>query len=98
MRISVQNFVALGRLPAETAGSSEIAEHERALEAIEPPLADGEAKALLSCFGPDDCFGLAWSLVHLIETSPTPFPASCPASCANKWEILLYRRYLASVG
>lgn len=28
------------------------------------------ARALVQLFGPDDCFGLAWSLLHLIETLP----------------------------
>jgi hypothetical protein len=29
-----------------------------------------EAGALARLFGPDDCFGLAWTLVHLIESAP----------------------------
>jgi hypothetical protein len=46
-------------------------EEIRALLAeVRTPIADDEARALVGLFGPDDCFGLAWSLLHLIETSP----------------------------
>lgn len=96
MRISAQKLVALGRFPDETVDPSEILEHEHGLEAIEPPLTDDEAKALLACFGPDDCFGLAWTLVHLIETSPTPLPTMQPGKDSNKWENVLYQRQIAS--
>ena len=40
-------------------------------QSVKPPVTDEEAEELVECFGPDDCFGLAWSLVHLVETSPT---------------------------
>lgn len=42
------------------------------LDQLEGPLTDEEAVALLSCFPPDDgtVFGLAWSLLHAIESAP----------------------------
>ena len=40
-------------------------------QSVKPPVTDEEAEELVECFGPDDCFSLAWSLVHLVETSPT---------------------------
>jgi hypothetical protein len=37
---------------------------------IEQPISDDDARALVKLFGPDDSFGLAWTLLHLIETAP----------------------------
>lgn len=34
------------------------------------PVTDEEAQELTLCFGPDDALGVAWSLLHLIETAP----------------------------
>ncbi|MFG2970298.1 hypothetical protein ACGFZS_44220 [Streptomyces sp. NPDC048288] len=31
-----------------------------------------EAEALVACFGPDDGHGVAWTVLHLIETGPNP--------------------------
>jgi hypothetical protein len=45
-------------------------EYHRRLESIAKPVSDDEAEALLGLFGPDDCFGLAWTLVHLVESAP----------------------------
>jgi hypothetical protein len=71
MREEVRALVALGRFPAEhDAIPATVERHERALKAIARPVNDEEARALLNVFGPDDSFGLAWSLLHLIETAP----------------------------
>jgi hypothetical protein len=43
---------------------------EEQLSKVETPVTDEEARALVKLFGPDDCFGLAWTLLHLIETAP----------------------------
>jgi hypothetical protein len=34
------------------------------------PVTDEEVCELVKLFGPDDCFGLAWTLLHSIETAP----------------------------
>ena len=43
-----------------------------ALDALDGPLTDEEAMALLPCLPPDDgtVFGLAWALLHAIESAP----------------------------
>jgi hypothetical protein len=41
------------------------------LEKITKPVSDEEAQALLDPFGPDDCFGMAWTVLHMIETAPS---------------------------
>ena len=43
---------------------------EERLSKVQTPITDEEACALMNLFGPDECHGLAWSLLHLIETAP----------------------------
>ncbi|MFD6231890.1 hypothetical protein ACFWFZ_34360 [Streptomyces sp. NPDC060232] len=53
-----------------------------------------EAEALGACFGPDDCYGVSWSLVHLIETSPGPVPqVTQPGPDADDWHHTLWNRW-----
>jgi hypothetical protein len=56
------------------------------------PATAEEATALVACFGPDDCYGVAWTLLHLIETGPNPVLTTKPASDANEWHDRLRRR------
>lgn len=44
---------------------------EEELLKVQTPVTDEEARALVKLFGPDDCFGLAWTVLHLIETAPS---------------------------
>ncbi|WP_405858249.1 hypothetical protein OG407_14540 [Streptomyces sp. NBC_01515] len=50
------------------------------------------ARALVACFGPDDCYGVAWTLLHLIETGPNPALTVEPVPGANEWHRRLYDR------
>lgn len=86
VREQVRKLTALGPFPASAGASPEkVFEYQRLIEQISRPLEDAEAKALLEVFGPDDFFGLAWTLLHLIETAPnSPVTARPPAS-ANEW-------------
>ncbi len=71
MRHKVQQFLSLGQLPSEREATEEaVARHQEALFSILPPLSLEEAEAVVGVFGPDSCFGLAWTLLHLIETAP----------------------------
>jgi hypothetical protein len=70
MRQEVQEFLALGPLPSETAPPERIKQYEDALTRIISPLSNEEAKALTGSFGVDECYGLGWTLLHLIETAP----------------------------
>lgn len=79
MRPEVSAFVASGPLPDQEAGEDEIDRRARQLEAIARPLSLAEAEALAGCFGPDDCYGLAWTTAHLIETAPGPVYTPEPA-------------------
>ncbi len=96
VRPEVLALASLGPLPSESEGDvDDIAVRQSALQAIEPALSVEEAKALLPCFGPDDCFGLAWTLLHLVESCPAPgcLVAPPPAS-ANEWVRRLWDRHV----
>jgi hypothetical protein len=76
IRKEVRNFIALGVLPPEDFEPDEALEMavRRAgelLDRIKRPVSDEEADALAGCFGIDECFGLAHTLRHTIETSPS---------------------------
>ncbi|WP_323771140.1 hypothetical protein [Antarctobacter sp.] len=96
MRFEVKAFVELGPLPPVSADLTVIERAERALQAISAPITDDEAKALIGCFGEDDCFGLGWTLLHLIETAPMPLPETAPHEGDNPWLHLLYARIEAA--
>ena len=92
MRPQVERLVALGPLPAEAEATAEhLQVVESQLHGVAPPITDAEAEALVSLFGPDDCFGLAWSLVHLIETAPS-WPIRDCLSSNNTFVALLRER------
>jgi hypothetical protein len=55
-------------------------------------LSDEEARILVGLFGPDDCFGLEWSLVGLVETAPGWLLADCNENTDNEWIQLLRQR------
>ena len=52
----------------------------RAVEAIERPVTDDEAVVLMNALprDEDDCFGLAWTLLHACETAPVTTQPWCP--------------------
>lgn len=92
MRPEVQTFVADGPLPDWDASGEEIDRRVEQLEAIPKPVTGEEARALVSCFGPDNCYGVAGTLLHLIETGPNPVLATDPGPDANEWHKRLYDR------
>jgi pimeloyl-ACP methyl ester carboxylesterase len=98
VRAEVLAFVDLGRLPSEDDESDDADEKleqaERRLHAIERPVSGEEAQLLVNCFGDDNCFGLAWSLLHLVESAPGPV-VSGPSE--NMWMDSLWQRYAGSV-
>ncbi|MFK4593401.1 hypothetical protein [Streptomyces pristinaespiralis] len=94
MRPEIQAFVAGGPLPDQDADEDEIDRRVRQLEAVSAPVTAEEAQALAGCFGPDDCYGVAWTLLHLIETGPGPVPAvRPPGPGADEWHHTLWNRW-----
>ncbi|WP_250002994.1 hypothetical protein [Actinoplanes sp. M2I2] len=96
IREQVQRFVELGPLPSEEDnsedGDADFDNLEQVLRGIERPVNQVEAAALSGSFGTDNCFGLAWTLLHLIETAPIPIPLTEPAADANPWIRRLWLR------
>ncbi|MER5891594.1 hypothetical protein [Streptomyces sp. NPDC001876] len=92
MRPEVRAFVTDGPLPDRDASEEEIGRRDRQLRSTARPVTGEEAKALVPCFGPDDCYGVAWTLMHLIETGPAPVPATAPGPDAHEWHQRLYGR------
>ncbi|GGZ29565.1 hypothetical protein GCM10010365_57400 [Streptomyces poonensis] len=88
----MQTFVADGPLPDWDASEEEIDSRVQQLDAISAPVTEEEAQALVSCFGPDDCYGVAWTLLHLIETGPDPVLTTDPGPKANEWHQRLHDR------
>lgn len=84
--------MAAGPLPGEHADEEEIARRDAGLRAIAAPVTAEEAGALADCFGPDDCYGLAWSLLHLVETGPCPVVTERPDAGAGMWPHRLWLR------
>jgi len=88
IRDAVRHLVALGPLPSESDDATS-EEHPQqlqdALERISGPVTDQEAELLLGVFGDDGCCGLAWTLLHLIETAPHTPVHSAPPDSANEW-------------
>jgi hypothetical protein len=93
IRPEIKNLVALGRFPpSEQVDLGIITQQEKLLEKIAPPISDEEAKELIRLFGPDDYFGGAWSLLHLIETAPGWPLEDCLMHGSNEWILRLRAR------
>ncbi len=74
VRNEVKELSRMGRLPSEEESiqnpSPLLEKYQQLLLSIEKPVTDEEAKVLTEVFGIDGCFGLGWTLLHLIETAP----------------------------
>jgi hypothetical protein len=91
IRPEITRLLALGPLPRHSvARVGKLEEFRRAFESIAAPVTTAEAKTLMTLFGPDECFGLAWTLLHLIESAPElPLDARPPPN-ANEWVLRLW--------
>ena len=86
MRKEVQELVRLGPLPdCETVEEEQLKTYEGLLSRVTPPVSDEEAKSLVRLLGPDECYGLAWTLLHLIETAPGWPLHDCLTDASNEW-------------
>lgn len=101
IRDEVLDFARLGPLTSELDNSEDgdeaFDEMERALHAIEKPVTVEEARLLLESFGEDNSFGLAWTLLHLIESAPSPVVTAEPPPGSNPWIERMWIRYRNSL-
>jgi hypothetical protein len=67
--------------------------YETATKALAAPATHAEATALLAVLpaGEDSCFGLAWALLHFIETAPN-WPEGQPLDDRSHWVTYLRER------
>ena len=70
IRNTVLRLAALGKMPASSADEEVIEMWQDRLSEISKPITEEEAAVLIKLFGDDDCYGLAWTLLHLIESTP----------------------------
>lgn len=67
----VDELVRLGPLPSSAMPDVvRLEKMQDLLTKIQQPVSDSDARVLVKLFGSDDCFGLAWTLLHAIETAP----------------------------
>jgi hypothetical protein len=93
VRQAVADFVKLGPLPPSSEAEETIAKHQIHLAHIRRPISDEEAELLVRCFGPDECYGLAWALLHLVESAPGGIPVkTAPPESENEWIKRLWAR------
>ncbi|RZK32900.1 MAG: hypothetical protein EOO61_16400 [Hymenobacter sp.] len=72
IRKEVRELIHLGPMPDEKQDIADgvIEQYEEAIHAISRPVTRNEAEELVMLFPPNGCFGLDWTLLHLIETTP----------------------------
>jgi hypothetical protein len=95
MRKAIAKLASLGPLPSEEdAIEPDLSQRSDLLLSIQKPVTDDEAEALVRLFGPDGCYGLAWTLVHLIESAPS-WPIIESLRGDGEWiQLLRYRARL----
>src|SRR5215470_20003655 len=98
MRETIAELVRLGPLPSEDQADDEYLKcfeetlKEVVQDAKQQPLTNEEAKALVGLFGPDECFGGAWTLLHLVESAPGWPIEECLQDTRKEWVARLKRR------
>jgi hypothetical protein len=86
MQPAVDELVKIGQFPSEKDAEVDLLKRiQNLLERIEQPVDDDEARALATLFGPDDCFGLAWALLHAVETAPGWPLQDVLSGARNEW-------------
>ena len=91
MRSEILSLLSHGSLPSESASASAIGLRQNLIQRIASPVSLAEAVALAGILGPDNCFGLAWTVVHLIESAPEWNAAHVPAGTSPFLSTLVTR-------
>lgn len=93
IRPSIKELLILGAFPSSQHVNLDLIQRQQALlESVTPPVSDEEARELLRIFGPDDFFGAAWTVLHLIETAPNWPLLECLTENSNEWIVRLRER------
>jgi hypothetical protein len=102
MRDEIKELAMMGPLPSyQVAMPSDqrdkIERYGQLIVSIQKPVSDEEARVLARLFGPDDCFELADTLVHIVESAPGWRLWDCLEDTSNEW-IQTSRRRLENAG
>ena len=93
MPTATEQLKQLGPLPPESTDDVALIQRwQDTLSQVATPVDASEAEILCTLFGPDGCFGLAWSLVHLIETATDVSDDYLTQFPPNEWIDLLRGR------
>lgn len=93
MRREVSELLALGPLQASNSVNMQVLEKQDALiRSLNNPATDEEACALVQIFGRDECYGLAWTLLHFIESAPSWPIEACLENLDGEWVDRLRQR------
>ena len=93
MQNAIIELKKLGSLPSsENPELDMLTKYQELITSINPPIDNEETIVLLDLFGSDDCFGLAWTLVHLIETAPDWPLYERLTNMDNEWIVRLKTR------
>jgi hypothetical protein len=93
IRPEIIELLKLGSFPISSEAKLEVMnKQEELLQKISQPVTDDESRELIKLFGPDDYFGVAWTILHLIETAPNWPLMDCLADNSNEWIIYLKKR------
>ena len=86
VRPEIKELSSLGSFPPSQSVKTEtIDKQEELLRNILPPVTDEEARELIKLFGPDDYFGGAWTVLHLIESAPNWPLSDCLTDESSEW-------------
>lgn len=98
MQNCIKQLVELGKFPTadesvrDPHGQEHIEEVERLIKSISCPVSNEEALALSKVFGEDGYFGLAQTLMHIIETAPNWPLQQVFENNENEWIRMLKHR------
>ena len=97
MRKEVIELGKLGPLPETGRAVREnlqelVNQYEKLIMSIKNPVSNDEARILSKLFGTDDCFGLVWPLIGLIESAPDWPLQECLGDTSNEWIQVLKQR------
>jgi hypothetical protein len=86
IRPEIAELVSLGPFPSSKDTVVDVIDRQaELLKRIDRPVSDEEARELVKLFGPDDYYGGAWTLVHLIETAPNWPLTDCLTDDSIEW-------------
>lgn len=87
IRCEISELMGLGPFPgSRDVVLTTIDRQDQLLRRIVAPVTDDEARELVKLFGPDDYYGGAWTVLHLIESAPHWPLADClPDPSPNEW-------------